>query len=147
MSAQIKQDESGQLWVRKDTNSCWVKAQRTYNANGELIVHLPVVLPDSDIVVKTQSNTYNGWSNYETWAVNLHLTNDESLYHMILECQDASEIKSFVNDRVESVLYGNSDHLSPSKLMCQDLLTSSLQSVNWYEIYDGLHEGDEEEDS
>jgi len=40
--------------------------------------------------------TYNGWSNYETWAVNLWLTNEEGSYRywtdrtreVIAECAD-----------------------------------------------------------
>jgi len=29
--------------------------------------------------------TYNGWTNRETWALNLYLTNDQSLYEMTRE--------------------------------------------------------------
>ncbi len=33
--------------------------------------------------------TYNGWANRETWAFNLHWSNDQGLYNMLLE--DARE--------------------------------------------------------
>ena len=32
--------------------------------------------------------SYNGWENYETWNVALHINNDESLYHFAAECGD-----------------------------------------------------------
>ena len=31
------------------------------------------------------SNKYNGWTNYETWNVNLWLNNDQGTYDFIVE--------------------------------------------------------------
>lgn len=95
----------------------------------------------------SQDNTYNGWTNYETWAVNLHLTNDETLYHMALSFDSASDLQESLSNGVYQMIEEYQEKsIAPIYLLWQDLLTSSLQSVNWYEIYDGLHE-DEEEDS
>ena len=33
----------------------------------------------------TEDQTYNGWKNYPTWAVNLWLSNDEGLYNATCE--------------------------------------------------------------
>lgn len=30
-------------------------------------------------------DTYNGWANRETWAFNLHLSNDEGLWNHVLD--------------------------------------------------------------
>mgnify|MGYP001202064338 CR=1 FL=1 len=34
------------------------------------------------------SQSYNGWTNYETWNVALWLQNEEHLYHMMLFVKD-----------------------------------------------------------
>ena len=43
---------------------------------------------------------YNGWTNYETWNVNLYMMNDETLHQKYLEILEqpdpAGEIKRFV---------------------------------------------------
>lgn len=77
---------------------------------------------------------YNGWTNYETWCVNLWLTNDQASYFTICSLPDAEAIKDYVDQlRCYEEVSG----------MFADLLTSALQSVNWHEIYDGLHEEDD----
>jgi len=35
-----------------------------------------------------EDQTYNGWSNYETWNVALWINNSEGLYHLAQECGD-----------------------------------------------------------
>jgi len=38
------------------------------------------------------NNTYNGWTNYETWNVALWLGNDEGLYNLVRRCDDYKEV-------------------------------------------------------
>jgi hypothetical protein len=77
------------------------------------------------------ANTYNGWSNYETWLVNLWLDNEEwsqeevrllvrrssSLYNL------AYNIKNFVEDGCLGE--------RPSNGLMNDLITAALGVVAW----------------
>jgi hypothetical protein len=92
---------------------------------------------------------YNGWSNYETWNVNLWLDNDQGSYDekrdIIRRADDKNEaaetLKSWVNEMAPDL----------GASMFADLLGAALSEVDWYEIveadWDELHEEDEDEAS
>lgn len=48
-------------------------------------------------------DTYNGWSNRETWALNLHLANDQGLYTMTRE-RVADWLARYPQDSSDSTL-------------------------------------------
>lgn len=93
-------------------------------------------------VVTTQSSMvtteYNGWSNRETWLVNLWLTNDECYYDELCDivknfettCGQAEELEGYVRRIVDIDEAG----------ITSDLLTASLGRVNWYEIAEANQE-------
>ena len=76
---------------------------------------------------------YNGWTNYETWAVNLWLTNDEDTAGMLSELaegtgdlwQKAEELKGWVQD---------DNPVDYKAGLYSDLLNASLGRVDWHEI-------------
>lgn len=102
-------------------------------------------------------NTYNGWTNHETWLVNLHLTNDYDTYSELTEkvseivmktCREvegiwsSQEIESylltrvgiligvFVDDMIQQVTENISNDMA--RLFIGDMVNT--QSVNWEEI-------------
>ena len=102
-------------------------------------------------------NTYNGWTNHETWLVNLHLTNDYDTYSELTEkvseiimktCREvegiwsSQEIESylltrvgillgvFVDDMIQQVTENISNEMA--RLFIGDMVNT--QSVNWEEI-------------
>ena len=102
-------------------------------------------------------NTYNGWTNHETWLVNLHLTNDYDTYSMLTEkvseivmktCREvegtwsSQEIESYLLTRVGILLGVFVDELieqvtnnitnEMARLFIGDMVNT--QSVNWEEI-------------
>jgi len=101
--------------------------------------------------------TYNGWTNHETWLVNLHLTNDYDTYSELTEkvseivmktCREvesvwsSSEIESylltrvgillgvFVDDMIQNAVEQISNDIA--RLFIGDMVNT--QSVNWEEI-------------
>lgn len=97
--------------------------------------------------------TYNGWTNYETWCVRLHIDNDQGdqeranelaaevrrnpeWYFLGSESQQLANegyrlgkmIREWIEERAEE-----EGRTGPAD-MFTDLLTSALESVNWQEI-------------
>jgi hypothetical protein len=94
--------------------------------------------------------TYNGWSNFETWALNLWLSNDEGLYceateSVRLVCERMTERDEFGSvaslrrfEVAEGLKRWVEDMLPDPGGLAADLLGSSLARVDWYEIADDL---------
>lgn len=92
----------------------------------------------------TTDETYNGWTNRETWAAGLHITNDEGLYSMALErirCFDpetdavaaGDELSDWYDEIVDE--FGDSEGI---RLMMRDV--GSAWRVNWQEVAENLLE-------
>ena len=94
---------------------------------------------------------YNGWTNYETWCVNLWLDNDEGssdywrerareAYEETNEDDDADtrrdEAAEALRGELESAHDDMLDELAPSinGTVFSDLMRASLSEVNWGEI-------------
>ena len=102
-----------------------------------------------------ESTTYNGWSNYETWAVSLWLDNEESSYrywreqvrHQRDRASQLPEVRDGTWTVDEAAVIGLAEQLkdevagsSPLQEadLYTDLLTATLSEVNWGEIAEHL---------
>lgn len=81
--------------------------------------------------MSTPTETYNGWTNYETWIVNLWLTNDPYSYDKLQYIIGAFETVSQQAYELENCV---SDDYERESSMWSDLIESAMQRVNWYEI-------------
>lgn len=77
--------------------------------------------------------SYQGWSNYQTWCVSLWLNNDYSLYCQLQEIvqrydqSQADELAEAIKDFVEEIM-------PDLEGLSADLMGFSLGKVNWQEI-------------
>ena len=96
-----------------------------------------------------QETTYQGWTNYETWNVNLWLTNDQASLvawqgratAILAEYGEPKAV--FVIAKQLEEHYGDEAGywLESAPPSCfSDLLLASLREVNWREIAEALLE-------
>ena len=79
------------------------------------------------------SETFNGWANYPTWAVNLCLTNDARTYKRWVAAAAAAETVAELADQIQEALEDGTPEAVHGTVYA-DLLGHALTLVNWYEI-------------
>jgi hypothetical protein len=87
--------------------------------------------------------TYNGWTNYATWRINLEIFDGMDLdldgYFVDGEEPDAYILKDQLEEIVEEAVFADS-HIggkTPSSLL-EDYARAFLSEVNYYEIAEHL---------
>ena len=82
---------------------------------------------------------YNGWTNYETWVINIWVDNDEEIYltmNDIINSYDWTG-KTYELSKVLQEWYDKKvEKLGLENGVMHDLLTGALSAVNWYELAD-----------
>ena len=95
---------------------------------------------------------YQGWTNYETWAVKLHMDNEQSSQEYWAERAqeeaEAAEADEFgttkermaVRNLAASLKEYHEEGVPDLAGFAGDLLMAALGSVNWYEIAESMLE-------
>lgn len=83
---------------------------------------------------KVAITEYNGWTNRETWLVNLWLSNDMESYEFL---QDICNTKCEVWENAEKLEAHFQDQLEDmydAPTFWSDILGTALARVDWYQI-------------
>ncbi len=99
--------------------------------------------------MSNNTRTYNGWSNYETWAVKLWLNNDEGSYNYWRERSREILLDPCPSDILtdeQTARYDLADELKREHeanaptigYVFADLLNAALSEVNWSEIAESM---------
>lgn len=87
--------------------------------------------------------SYNGYTNYETWAVVLWMDNEADPYQyrcqlteraQLLARSDTRSAATILADMLQDWISGNNPLTHQASSVYSDLLTRSLSQVNWLEI-------------
>ena len=79
--------------------------------------------------------SYNGWKNYETWLVNLWLSNDRGTYEYMVEIAEEVKDEEYPGLRMADILKEDIEAGMPSlDGLYGDLLSSAIEAVDFDEI-------------
>ena len=81
--------------------------------------------------------TYNGWTNYETWRINLEIFDgleQGEMFDLTLDAWDLGQVLQSYAEEVVSMSV--QDPNAPS--LALDYAMAFLSDVNWYEIAVGM---------
>jgi hypothetical protein len=103
--------------------------------------------------------TYNGWTNYETWAAKLWMDNDQGSYSYWQDAaidawEDTEADGTFTHAENASIVlarrlqdeHEEANPLAHDSTLWSDLLSAALSEVNWDEIAKALIEDGDFED-
>ena len=88
----------------------------------------------------TNENSYNGWTNWETWNLNLWLANDEDLYRDMQRMLRRVHSVENLEDQLKGFCIEVFPEGTPDMSGAKDLF-----AVNWTEIAEALWSEREED--
>ena len=82
------------------------------------------------------SDTYNGWTNYATWRINLEIFDGTNLEDMSWDGMDTSDLANALQEYAQEIVFLECNE----KSLAYSYAMAFLSEVNWYEIAEHLLE-------
>ncbi len=84
------------------------------------------------------ADTYNGWTNYATWRVNLEIFDgfDPSEYYSAFDRENTYDLAHSLKDYATEII----DQASDTHNLARDYALAFLEEVNWREIAEHMIE-------
>lgn len=86
-------------------------------------------------------STYNGWTNYATWRINLEIFDGMSVRDLIGRSTCMSELKDACQEYAEELIEATSN-----EGLARDYALAFLSDVDWWAIADHLVSNTDDED-
>jgi len=88
---------------------------------------------------EVSSENYEGWTNYETWCVNLWL-NKEASYLWLIQVANNPELTDYQKCEVLKNEVEAANPLIDGESIYSDLLVAAMSSVDWVQIIQASQE-------
>lgn len=98
----------------------------------------------------SENKSYNGWTNYETWAVALWIDNDQSTQEQAADmARDTRRRREYLHELADQLKSWVTDEMLPDlgASLAADLLGAAVSEVDWAEIADHYLSDLDDEDS
>ena len=82
--------------------------------------------------------TYNGWSNYATWRINLEIIDNKPWDEEELDMLSAETLEDYVEDAVFEQYSGNMGMNHHQNHLVEDYARAFLDDVNYQEILESI---------
>lgn len=82
---------------------------------------------------------YNGWTNYATWMVNVHVDGLSFTDHIedgTFDGMDKDAILGYLASYIEEFVESYLEEVVPDNCFVQDLINSTINFVDWHDIAD-----------
>ena len=81
------------------------------------------------------SNEYNGWTNYETWRVNLEIFDGFDMDDLPSTIDNPYDLAEYLKEMADEIVFSECryDERRPTNLM-EDYARAFLSDVDWYQI-------------